>query len=106
MGLHSRLTEKLMLALDESSALGFHEKQADFFLWATILGGTAARETALQSWFIENLRCTPYEVRVDTWPTIASILSSFLLLDEPHQEDCRRFWDKACDTMGARTGWP
>ncbi|KIW18929.1 hypothetical protein PV08_03218 [Exophiala spinifera] len=56
VGIHRKLAEKLMLALDESSILGYWDQQPEAFAWAGILGGAAASDTPLYSW-ARRIKC-------------------------------------------------
>lgn len=102
VGIHRRLAEKLMLALDESSILGYWEQQPEAFTWASVLGGAAASDTPLYSWYVAQVSSTGCEFTTGDWNSAYQSLSSFLLPSAEHERRCYRFWHDAREFRAMR----
>ncbi len=96
IGIHQKLAERLMLALDETSVLELEHEHPEALTWATILGGAAASETPLYSWYVAQLSSTCCVVTGDSWDSSYRDLPSFLLPGVEHEGRCYRFWHDAC----------
>ena len=55
-GIHDRLSQQLMLALDDCTVLDLWNTHPSLLLWSTILGGIVADESTLRPWFAEMAR--------------------------------------------------
>ncbi|KAI1620668.1 hypothetical protein EDD37DRAFT_164331 [Exophiala viscosa] len=104
LDIHRRLAEKLMLALDEASMLGYTSKCPEDYAWATILGGAAASETSLDEWYRAQMSSSCNFVFEETWESVQSMLSSFLVPGAEHEERCERFWHEAREYYLERQG--
>lgn len=93
-----------MLALDEAAMLGYAERCPDDYAWATIMGGAAAFETPLHTWYLAQLSSSSSVVFRESWDSVKSMLSSFLVPGAEHEERCRRFWTEAREFFLLRQG--
>jgi hypothetical protein len=55
-GVHAKLSQKLMLALDDCIVLELWTTHASILLWATVLGGAVAEQDGLKPWFAGVIR--------------------------------------------------
>ncbi|KAK5025169.1 hypothetical protein LTS07_008020 [Exophiala sideris] len=104
LDIHRRLAEKLMLALDEASMLGYTNKCPEDYAWASILGGAAASETSLDEWYRAQMSSSCGFVFDEDWESVKSMLSSFLVPGAEHEERCKRFWHEAREYYLERQG--
>jgi hypothetical protein len=57
-GLHDRLSQQLMAALDDCTALDLWATHPKMLFWATVLGGIVSEEGGLREWYAEMTRRT------------------------------------------------
>jgi len=110
-GLHAKLSQRLMLALDNCTLQRLWEQYPDLLLWATVSGGMIA-EGSLRTWFGEmTRRARPQTGWVKQaqpqgsgaapedlpWAVVREICSRFLWFDGAECEgEGKVFWDEAC----------
>ncbi|KAK5210463.1 hypothetical protein LTR41_004131 [Exophiala xenobiotica] len=104
IGIHQKLAERLMLALDETSVLGLGHEHPEALTWATVLGGAAASETPLYSWYLAQLSTssTCREATTDSRDSAYRDLPSFLVPGVEHEGRCYRYWHDVCETRAMR----
>jgi hypothetical protein len=93
--LHEATSKALMLALDESDKIGIGESQPEVLMWATVVGGFAARDTPLFEWYIEQLCSYPFTKSGGTWVEVQEKSARFLPLRYRHGQGCSRVWETA-----------
>ncbi|KIW94709.1 uncharacterized protein Z519_04686 [Cladophialophora bantiana CBS 173.52] len=55
-GIHGKLAQQLMLALDDCVVMDLWITHSKLLLWSTVLGGIVAKDTSLRPWFAEMIR--------------------------------------------------
>ncbi|EXJ71060.1 uncharacterized protein A1O5_06053 [Cladophialophora psammophila CBS 110553] len=55
-GIHGKLTQQLMLVLDDCTVMDLWTTHPKLLLWSTVLGGIVAKDTSLRPWFAEMIR--------------------------------------------------
>ncbi len=91
-GVRERLAQYLMSALCACRLLSSWMKYPSLLLWATVLGGIAAWETAGQQWFFRQLDYAVIKRTISAWPVVKSILETFLWWDYVCEERAQVFW--------------
>lgn len=93
--LHETTSKALMLALDECDKIGIGENQPELLMWATVVGGFAARDTPLFDWYVEQLCSYPFTKSGRTWLEVQEKSERFLPLRYRHGQGCSRVWETA-----------
>ncbi|KAK4939685.1 hypothetical protein LTR10_020075 [Elasticomyces elasticus] len=96
-GLHHTLAQRLMLILDTCWTFGLQQEYRDLFLWATLLGGILAQDTASRVWFTEELRL-PREQALKPWDTIKDVCVQFLWFEQDCDAPGEEFWTEVSQT--------
>ncbi|KIW81653.1 hypothetical protein Z517_04679 [Fonsecaea pedrosoi CBS 271.37] len=96
---HERVTKLLLQALEECALCQHWQTHHEFLLWATIVGGLAARQSPRVSSFALKLRDSSMAIDKDSWPYVKSVSQKFLPLEYDLGDLCHNFWDEACDFL-------
>ena len=93
---HKYSSRALMLALDDCDRLGHWETRPELLLWATIVGGFAARETPLRWWYFEQIRSFPRNRPAgQSWDDVQKMAERYLPFKYRHGQGCQKFWEDA-----------
>ena len=98
-GIHAKLSQSLMLALDNCTVLDLWDQHPQLLLWSTVLGGIIADEGTLRSWFADMAsqarpRLTQ-DTNVTSWKAVRDICASFLWFPGPECDgEGRKFWEE------------
>ena len=91
-GPHGELAKRLMVMLDIASSLELWTTDANFMLWATMMGGIMAKDTPLRHWFVEELNNSGLKHTLIAWPPVSSVLSNYLWLENDCEADGVGLW--------------
>ncbi|OAL29224.1 hypothetical protein AYO22_02118 [Fonsecaea multimorphosa] len=101
-GFHEKVTKLLLRALDECARCQHWQTQPEFLLWATVIGGLAARQGSRVPDFATRLRDSSMATEKDSWADVKSMSLKFLPLEYALGDLCHTFWDEACDFLSEK----
>lgn len=90
-GPHYLLAQRLMHILGSCWTFGLQQEYQDLFLWASMLGGILAEDTALRIWFIEELRL-PREQALKPWNLVKDVCTCFLWFEQDCDAPGEKLW--------------
>ncbi|OQV04560.1 Fungal specific transcription factor domain-containing protein [Cladophialophora immunda] len=102
-GFHEKVTKLLLEALEECVTRQYWQRYPEFLLWATVMGGLAARQGPRVSSFAAILRDSSMAIDKDSWAYVKSVSQKFLPLEYDLGDLCHDFWDEACDFLSEKT---
>jgi hypothetical protein len=99
---HEKISQLLLAALDKCAISQYWQTYPEFFLWATVLGGLAARENPRVLSFAKKLQNSSVALNKDSWVYVKEVSLKFLPFEYAWGDLCHAFWDEACELLTGR----
>jgi hypothetical protein len=100
-GFQKTATQFLLQALKRCMVKGRWRIHSELLLWATVVGGLAARQTPRAQDFARLLHQSVEPVTKDSWAHVKSVSHKFLPFEFELTSPCHVFWDQACELLSA-----
>ncbi|KAK7890698.1 hypothetical protein LTR67_007907 [Exophiala xenobiotica] len=96
-GLHYTLAQRIKTALDSCFVFRLWQRYPELSLWATVLGGILAEETALRPWFVQVSASICRERTWQSWDTVKNVCSRFLWFEQDCDQVGEAFWEEVLE---------
>ena len=96
-GLHYTLAQLIKTTLDSCFIFRLWQRYAELSLWATVLGGILAEETALRPWFVQVSASICKERTWQSWDAVKNVCSRFLWFEQDCDRAGEAFWEEVSE---------